>query len=334
MKEKQFINLINLFLNKDNKQALNLLEEISSDFDKLGNKKISKDINNIISQHRKVNFNILNNGLSHQFILSEHLKEQIQILINNIGKDANKILFYGDPGTGKTELAKKLSDILNLDLKIINYNELIDSKLGATTKNIEDLFYKYNGSNVILFFDEIDGISTNRINYNDIYEMSRVTTTFLKLLDHIDSRTIFIASTNLINQLDKAFLRRMDISINFNTYSKSDIENIIDYYAEFFSLLEEDVKTLRIINNDINIKLLPYDVYHILKTIKMRKNANFSFAKVYKEFLMTRLNLDESQLINYLIKNKNYIIESVEFILNKSKLKKQSIANKRKENNI
>ena len=56
----------------------------------------------------------------------------------NIG--SNKFLFEGAPGTGKTETAKNVARILERELFVVEFETVIDSKLGQTAKNIYSLF--------------------------------------------------------------------------------------------------------------------------------------------------------------------------------------------------
>nr|WP_318028804.1 AAA family ATPase [Mycoplasmopsis bovis] len=74
--------------------------------------------------------------------LPKKISEDIMGIINAINRKAliNKFLFQGPPGTGKTESAKQIARILNRDLFIIDSNNIIDSHLGQTGKNISELF--------------------------------------------------------------------------------------------------------------------------------------------------------------------------------------------------
>lgn len=66
----------------------------------------------------------------------------------------------------------------------------------------------------------------NRMNNNDLREMGRVTSTFLKELDSLSSDVLLIATTNLVNSFDKALLRRFDAKISFDRYTKDDLIEI------------------------------------------------------------------------------------------------------------
>lgn len=61
----------------------------------------------------------------------------------------------------------------------------------------------------------------NRMNNNDLREMGRVTSTFLKELDSLSSDVLLIATTNLVNSFDKALLRRFDAKISLIVIPKT-----------------------------------------------------------------------------------------------------------------
>lgn len=335
MKEKDFLNLTNLFLNNKKNEALSLLEKIAKELKMIGNEQLSDQLKEMILKNQKIIFHDLNDKRE-QFVLSKTLKNQLQLLVSNLDKHIfiNKILFYGPPGTGKTKFARELARILNLPIKIINYNEIIDSKLGETNKNLERLFNQYNGSNSILFFDELDGISTERTNNKDIFEMARVTTTLLKLLDGLNSKTIFIAATNLIEKIDPALTRRMDFMVNFDTYQNEDLLDILQYYKNFFNLESDKLLNKIILDPNLKEKIYPFEIMRTLKLMKMNENANFSFSNIYQNLLMEKMLFNNyEQLKNYLIENnKYYSVRDIEKIINESKFKKSNIASKRSNN--
>lgn len=144
----------------------------------------------------------------------------------------NKFLFEGDPGTGKTETVKQMARILERDLYSIDFDSVIDSKLGQTSKNIASVFQEVRAlpdpDKAIILFDEIDAIALDRINSNDLREMGRVTSSVLKGLDGLGDNVVLVATTNLFGQFDKALTRRFDSIINFNRYSRDELIDIAE----------------------------------------------------------------------------------------------------------
>ena len=84
----------------------------------------------------------------------------------------------------------------------MQFDRIVDSKLGQTSKNLIQVFDDINclkqPDKVIILFDEIDAIALDRINSNDLREMGRVTSTLLKEFDNLNERILLIANYKLI----------------------------------------------------------------------------------------------------------------------------------------
>lgn len=119
--------------------------------------------------------------------ITKDIKGIINAVNRNVG--INTFLFEGLPGSGKTEAAKNVARLLDRYLFRVDFENLIDSKLGQTNKNIIKAFGEINmlpnANEVVILFDEIDVIALDRINSNDVREMGRVTSTILRELDRL-----------------------------------------------------------------------------------------------------------------------------------------------------
>ncbi len=144
----------------------------------------------------------------------------------------NKFLFQGPPGTGKTETVKHLARLLSRRLYAINFAQIIDSKMGQTAKNLESIFRELKNLSCpeayLFLIDEIDAIALDRTNEQDIREMGRVTSAFLKELDDMNPRVILVATTNLYGHFDSALSRRFDAVVDFSRYTQEDLLEIAD----------------------------------------------------------------------------------------------------------
>ena len=137
-------------------------------------------------------------------------------------KESVTCLLYGAPGTGKTELAKQLALATGRDLVIADAAKLYASWHGDTEKNVKELFetYQYvqsiSANAPILLFNEADGLLSKR---TDVMRQAvdkienRIQNLFLQALE--DFEGIFIATTNLTDNMDSAFERRFLYKINF-----------------------------------------------------------------------------------------------------------------------
>ena len=186
----------------------------------------------------------------------------------------NKFLFEGDPGTGKTETAKQIARILERDLYSVEFDSIIDSKLGQTSKNIASVFQEIRAlpspDKAIILFDEIDAIALDRINSNDLREMGRVTSSVLKGLDGMGDSIVLIATTNLYGQFDKALTRRFDSIINFSRYSKDELIDVSEIILnELLSKFKFAGRNMRLFRKIIaTMKHVPYpgELKNIIKT--------------------------------------------------------------------
>lgn len=197
-------------------------------------------------------------------------------IINAVNHDIgiNKFLFVGSPGTGKTESAKQIARLLDRELLMVNFNDLVNSKLGQTAKNLHQVFQEINElpflKKYIILFDELDTIALDRVNQNDIREMGRVTSTFLKELDHLNPEAIIIATTNLFDSLDKALVRRFDATIDFDRYTTEDLfevaEVILTTYLKQFKHVVRDMRVFKKILKSSNQVPNPGDLRNLIRT--------------------------------------------------------------------
>lgn len=129
---------------------------------------------------------------------------------------AISVLLCGPPGTGKTMTARVLSDRLGLPLYHVNLSQLVDKYIGETEKHLEEIFSNAEKSNIILFFDEADSVFSKRSQVSDSQDKYANTEVsfILQRLEAYDGMVIL--STNFLNNIDHAFLRRIQYIVNFN----------------------------------------------------------------------------------------------------------------------
>jgi len=124
-------------------------------------------------------------------------------------------LFSGPPGTGKTMAAEVVAGELGLDLYVINLATVVDKYIGETEKNLERIFSEAEQVNGVLFFDEADALFGRRSEVKDARDRyANIEVAYLlQRMEEFDG--IAILATNLKSNVDDAFARRLDASINF-----------------------------------------------------------------------------------------------------------------------
>lgn len=131
----------------------------------------------------------------------------------------HRVLLQGPPGNGKTLLAEALAHELGTPFFTVRYGATVDSHLGGTSKNIERIVEFASTLDCLLFFDEFDGVATQRGAGNDVGEARRITNHLLMTLDSLPNHVLFVAATNSPDLLDKAISRRFDTVIDIGSPS-------------------------------------------------------------------------------------------------------------------
>lgn len=125
------------------------------------------------------------------------------------------MIFAGPPGTGKTMAAQVFAGELGLELYKVELSAVVSKYVGETEKNLNEIFRQAQKSRVVLFFDEADVLFSKRTEVkeaNDKY--SNMEAAFLlQKIETYDGVTVL--ATNLIQNFDEAFKRRMKFLIEF-----------------------------------------------------------------------------------------------------------------------
>lgn len=125
------------------------------------------------------------------------------------------VLFSGPPGTGKTMAAEVIASQLNLDLYKIDLSGVVSKYIGETEKNLARVFQEAQTSNAILFFDEADALFGKRTKVNDAHDRyANIETSYL-LQRMEEYEGMVILATNLRENMDDAFTRRIRFIVEF-----------------------------------------------------------------------------------------------------------------------
>ncbi|MDK4450878.1 AAA family ATPase [Enterococcus casseliflavus] len=326
MKKQNVLNLIKYHSEKNDAQFRNEAIEIARYFDSIGDHQLSEYIMSLLSTvntfipqsevfeslfFKKVEPNV------EPLPLPESIAEDIRGIINAVNHHVgiNKFLFEGAPGTGKTESVKQIARLLDRQLYMVEFSELIDSKMGQTAKNVVSVFNEINRlahpSKVLILFDEIDAIALDRVNSNDLREMGRVTSTILKELDKLNEEVVLIATTNLYEKFDKALIRRFDSVINFNRYERDDLieiaEIILNSLLKKFKYAGRDMKLFKKIIKNMKEIPNPGELKNIIRvSLAFSDPTNeFDYLKRLLKLIVknpNNINLKELQLMGFTVR--------------------------------
>lgn len=125
------------------------------------------------------------------------------------------MLFAGPPGTGKTMAAQVVAKELRMELYKIDLSQVVSKYIGETEKNLHEIFREGRKSGAILFFDETDALFGKRSEVKDAHDKyANIETAYLlQKMEEYDG--ISVLATNLLNNIDEAFLRRLNYVIKF-----------------------------------------------------------------------------------------------------------------------
>ena len=124
-------------------------------------------------------------------------------------------LFAGSSGTGKTMAAGVLANELGLDLYAIDLASIVSKYIGETSKNLDRIFRAAEDANAILFFDEADALFGKRSEVRDSHDRyANVEIAYLlQKMEAYDG--VALLATNLRQNLDDAFARRLGFTVHF-----------------------------------------------------------------------------------------------------------------------
>ena len=212
----------------------------------------------------------------------------------------------------------------------VSFEQLIDSRLGETAKNVSLLFDEISRlpyGRVLVLFDEIDALVLDRINKNDLREMGRVTSVFLKELDHVNVNIPIIATTNLIANFDKAILRRFDAIVSFDRYTKDDLISIADSlltsYLKRATNSKQDIRLFNKILKNLDVIPLPGDLKQIIKTAVAFSDESNEYD--YLRRIYMALNGNPSAVDIQKLNNDGYTTREIEIL---SRVPKSSVSRK------
>jgi SpoVK/Ycf46/Vps4 family AAA+-type ATPase len=144
-----------------------------------------------------------------------------------------RLCLYGPPGTGKTAFGGWLADKLEKPLLVRKVSDIVSPYVGKTEKNLARVFREAEIENGVLLLDEVDSFLQDRRRASRNWEVTEVN----EMLTQMESfGGVFVASTNLMEGLDQAALRRFDLKVKFGYLQPEQVWQLFLRHAEAMHL--------------------------------------------------------------------------------------------------
>jgi hypothetical protein len=152
-----------------------------------------------------------------------------------------KLLFWGPPGTGKSAFSYYLSSDLDRPVLARKASDLLSPWVGETERNIADAFHRAETEESILLFDEADSLLRSRENALRGWEVTQVN----EMLTQMETFSgILICSTNRLDDLDPAVLRRFTWKVQFRPLTAAQASLLFHRYFPGANLAPVDAQRL------------------------------------------------------------------------------------------
>lgn len=212
----------------------------------------------------------------------------LKALAEGIGETKSaRVCLYGPPGTGKSAFGKWLSQSLDKPFVLKKGSDLLGAYVGETEKNIKKAFEEAKNEGAVLIFDEVDSFLFDRKMANQRWEITQVNEMLVQM-ESFDG--IFLATTNLIDSLDEASLRRFDAKIEFGFLKKDQATNLFKKCIRELGLMETDSLV-----DDISMIpcLTPGDFDTVMRQNKFNKikTANDFMSRIKSEVAIKKVAL-------------------------------------------
>ncbi len=210
---------------------------------------VLKENANLLSGNPKMRENVTGNyelSVLNTSIKPERIIRMIQNAIKFSSKHKNsengiRMLFYGLSGTGKTELARYISETMNKKILIKRASDILNKYVGENEQNIKNAFEEAERNDQILLFDEADSFFSDRNSANTSWERTLVNE-FLTQMEEFSG--ILICTTNLRNIMDAALQRRFHLCVEFKPLTIEGITSLLERYFSEYTFTEKQISQL------------------------------------------------------------------------------------------
>lgn len=150
---------------------------------------------------------------------------------------SGRLCLYGPPGTGKSAYGRWLAEQLGIPLMVRRASDLMSMWVGGNEKNIAQAFRAAEQDGALLLIDEVDSFLQDRREAKQSWEVTLVN----EMLTQMEAFPgVFIASTNLMDNLDQAALRRFDLKVKFDFLQPQQAVELLRRYCATLNLPEPE----------------------------------------------------------------------------------------------
>jgi len=202
---------------------------------------VKKVLEELLRKHEKLTFRVHArswNTLSAQYdVEALNVSADVEAMVGAVRQFSEaafedegniNLLFWGRPGTGKTEFARYVSAQCDRDLVVKRASDLLSCYVGQTEKRIAAAFEETAETKGILLIDEADSFFLDRKKAARYWEVTQTNELLTRMENH---RGVLICCTNLLDTLDKAALRRFAWKVEFRPLTK---DGKVKLYRKYF----------------------------------------------------------------------------------------------------
>lgn len=165
----------------------------------------------LLQQKRLPGRNVLRTGYDLQFANVD--VDLSRIVAGLKSRPRGSFCFYGPAGTGKSELGRHMAEAIDKPVLLRRASDILSMWVGESEKNIAAMFDEARQRDAVLILDEADSFLSDRRDAHASWEVTQVN----ELLTQMEAfEGIFICTTNLMQKLDQASLRRFAFKLKFD----------------------------------------------------------------------------------------------------------------------